>query len=502
MQARSSADHHQQARNLARQVVSDVLRIAGAAGLAQALAFAAAPLLTRLYTPEAFGKFAVFGALVTILAPLGSLRYEWALPLPADEAQAHHLLALCLVAVGCSSVVVAFTGSLVAQWTDVSGGTIALLPVAIFVFGLHTAVTGWLVRDRAFAQLARVRFVTIVGILACQLGLGQLRPSVTSLILGFIGGYVVGLILASYACSRALLAMAACVHLGGIRQVAAEYRSFAIFTSPAGVINAIGSQLPNLLLPSLYGPAVTGQYSLAQRVLGQPMALVGQAVNQVLWGNAARLLTDEPAGLWPLFVRLNACLLALMLPGLALTWIGAEVFTFIFGPAWGQAGSFAGVMIVASFIGLAAQGTTGLHVYRLNHWMSAWEVVQLVLTVFAFGGALQMSWSPMSCIVAVTAAFAVSNAILLALNAVAVRRLSHRAREALPQTRDRRDAGDFWSSASSIDCEEMGSRPAEVRPVDRPIGAAGAKGVGATVIQPQRSVASNLVGATQTRKVP
>jgi O-antigen/teichoic acid export membrane protein len=487
MQAPSRPDHH--ARNLFQHVASDVFRIAGATGLAQILAFAAAPLLTRLYTPEAFGHFAFFGALVSILMPLGSMRYEAALPLPTDEGHAHRLLALCLILVACSSLVVtlviSFASPVITQWTGLSGTTIALLPVAIFVLGLHTVLTNWIVRSCAFVQLARVRFSTLAGMVACQLGLGQLHAGVTSLILGFIGGYVVGLILAAYTCSRPLLVATALVDFGGIRRVAAEYRFFPIFTSPAQVINAIGLQLPNLLLPYLYGAGVTGQYSLAQRVLGQPMTLVGQAVNQVYWGNAARLVTHAPAQLWPLFVRLNACLLAFMIPGLALTWIGAEIFTFIFGPAWGQAGSFAGVMIVASLLGLAAQGTTSLHTYRLNHWMCAWEVLHLVLVICAVGAAIQMSWSPMGCIVAITASFAVSNAILLALNGLAARRVSYREHAAAAHTRDRQGAPDTCNPSSSAECEAMGSGATETRPI------------GAMVVPPRRSVALDLIGAMQ-----
>jgi hypothetical protein len=93
------------------------------------------------------------------MAPLGSLRYEWALPLPRDEAHAHHLFALCLALVGCSALVVALIGALaspiVTRWTGVSGRPVGLLPVAIFVFGLHAVVTGWLVPNWAFVQLAR-----------------------------------------------------------------------------------------------------------------------------------------------------------------------------------------------------------------------------------------------------------------------------------------------------------------------------------------------------------
>ena len=414
-------------RTLFLRVAGDILRISGAVGLAQVLVFAMGPLITRQYSPEAFGHFAFFGAMVTILVPLASLRYEWALPLPAEDSSALDLLALCVVVVAAFSLAVAALALLlwpiVVAWTNIGATEMMLLPLAVFAVGLHAVVTGWLVRHRAFSQLARIRFITMVGAAAGQIAIGMIAAGPTSLILGFVGGYTIGLTLAVYQCRRALLASAARLQPRRMRRVAAEYRAFAIITAPSGVVNAVGSQLPSMILPSLYGLAITGQYSLAQRALGQPTVFVGQAVNQVLWSNAARLVADEPASLWPLFLRLNILLAAVMAPGFVLIWFGPEIFGFVFGAAWRQAGGFAGVLIVASFLGLIAQGTTSLHVYRLNHWMCAWEFVYLVLVIAALAAGAQLSLSPMTCIVALTAALVTAHALLLGLNVRAIRRV-------------------------------------------------------------------------------
>jgi O-antigen/teichoic acid export membrane protein len=267
-----------------------------------------------------------------------------------------------------------------------------------------------------------MRFVTIVGTMFCQIGLGLHRGSSISLIFGMIGGYTIGLLLACYQCRAALLRTGTSMRLARIRRVVTEYRQFAIITAPSGVVNAIGSQLPSIVFPALYGLPITGQFSLARQVLSQPLVFIGQAANEVLWGKTAQLLSENPSRLWPLFVQLNWCLFGLMAPGLVLVWVGAALFAFVFGPDWALAGSFAGVMVVASFFGLAAQGTTSLHVYRLNHWMCAWEFVQLGLTLTVLGAAVQLSWSAMSCVVALTAAYSIAHIVLLVLNGIAVRR--------------------------------------------------------------------------------
>lgn len=55
---------------------------------AQLLAVLAAPLLTRLYTPEDFGLLAVYASLLGLIAVIASLRYELAIPLPTDDTEA------------------------------------------------------------------------------------------------------------------------------------------------------------------------------------------------------------------------------------------------------------------------------------------------------------------------------------------------------------------------------------------------------------------------------
>jgi O-antigen/teichoic acid export membrane protein len=235
-----------------------------------------------------------------------------------------------------------------------------------------------------------------------------------------VGGCFLGFALAVYQCQGVLPAICVRPRIGNLRRIAAEYRSFALISAPSGIINALGAQAPSAVLPYLYGPAVSGQYSLAMRVLSQPMVFIGQATNQVLWGSTARVFAEDPARLWPLFLRVNALLFAVMAPAFVLTYFGAEIFSLMFGAAWRQAGDFAGVMMIASFLGLAAFGTTALEIYRLNHWMSAWEIVRLLLVAGALAGASLMALSPMLCVAAVTAALAIANATLLGFNALAV----------------------------------------------------------------------------------
>ena len=59
--------------------------LGGGAAAAQAIAVAASPILTRLYSPADFGVLAVYTSLVSLLGAVAALSYHQAIPLPEIE---------------------------------------------------------------------------------------------------------------------------------------------------------------------------------------------------------------------------------------------------------------------------------------------------------------------------------------------------------------------------------------------------------------------------------
>lgn len=79
-----------------RFVRNVVLVASGTAG-AQAISLAFAPVITRIYGPEAFGLLGTFTALVSVAAPAAALAFPIAIVLPKDDRDALGLVRLSLV---------------------------------------------------------------------------------------------------------------------------------------------------------------------------------------------------------------------------------------------------------------------------------------------------------------------------------------------------------------------------------------------------------------------
>ena len=68
-----------------RSFAANVMIIGAGAALGQVASVVAAPVIARLFAPEVFGLAAIYGTICAIVAVVGPLRYDFAIPLPANE---------------------------------------------------------------------------------------------------------------------------------------------------------------------------------------------------------------------------------------------------------------------------------------------------------------------------------------------------------------------------------------------------------------------------------
>lgn len=132
---------------------------------AQALLIIIAPILTRLYTPDDFGVFALYTSILGILSVIACLRYELAIVLPEKDEDAANLLVLCLL---ICSVISLMALVLVALFRDsfallLSAPKISFwlwfLPASLFLTGTFQALNYWSTRRKQFKRLA-IRQIT------------------------------------------------------------------------------------------------------------------------------------------------------------------------------------------------------------------------------------------------------------------------------------------------------------------------------------------------------
>jgi len=171
--------------------------------------------------------------------------------------------------------------------------------------------------------------------------------------------------------------------------VALRFRRFPFPTTGSLLLNAVGVQVPTLMLAAFYGAGSLGLYALCQRVIGLPLSLVGDAMAQVYLGEFARSVRTDLGAVRGLFLKTTAQLLCVSaVPFAVLGLTGPWLFGCVFGPGWREAGTFLQLMTPMLFAQFATNplgGTLGL--LERHDLLFLREVLRLAL----MGGAIWAS---------------------------------------------------------------------------------------------------------------
>jgi len=365
--------------------------VAGGTALAQALGIVASPLLTRIYNPVDFGALQVFISLLSLVVVAASGRYETAILLPEDEQSAIDVLALSLVGV-CSTTLVCACIVVFCHfhWILPSGmlvlrGLLWLLPISILGGGIYQSLNYWAMRRDDYKQIAKSKFTQAAAQVTIQLGVGLLTHGAFGLLVGDSAGRISGSGRFARDLRRDYSGRLRAIRLRSMWKLAVRYREYPLVSMWGTLINTSGLALPGLFLAQYYGTRDTGWFSLVNRVLGVPAALIGLSIAQVYISEAARLSRTDPRRLMDIFLKTTRRMLYLGLaPCLLFTILAPWLFQWIFGHSWREAGEYArylAFMFYASFINSPVTQT--LNVLERQWAQFAWDISRLALTVLA-----------------------------------------------------------------------------------------------------------------------
>jgi lipopolysaccharide exporter len=337
---------------------SNVLKLVSGSTLAQAITILTAPIVSRLFAPEAFGVLNVFTSLIGIVSIVICLRYEYAIMLPEDNKDAINILALSLViAFGISltaGVILLILGHPLVNLLKSPDfyRFLWLIPIALLIQGFFAALNYWNSRTKHFGRLSIARVSASITTSALPIGLALLGDATAAvLVFSYLAGtFVFASVLGTQVLkeNRSLMIRS----IQGSRMLAnlKRYRKFPLVDSWSSFINNLSWQLPSLMLLYFFTETVVGYYSLSNRVIVLPMTLLGSAIAQVFYQRTSELRSNPESlsrSVELVFRRLSALGL---FPAVILGIAGPELFRIIFGANWVEAGRYAQILSPWMFV--------------------------------------------------------------------------------------------------------------------------------------------------------
>ncbi|NQY25945.1 MAG: oligosaccharide flippase family protein [Piscirickettsiaceae bacterium] len=323
----------------------NVLTLMTGSAIAQAIPVAISPILTRIYTPEDFGVFALYIAITALVSVIATGRYELAIMLPQKEDDAKKLVLLSIMITTLISVITLF---IVFFYNE----DIALLlgnekirpwlyfsPITIFFTGVYQSVRYWSNRQKSFKQLAVNRIVQSSSSAATQIGVADIIPG------GLIVGNVVGqgistAVLIKFFWENNKLKKGKKTFYLKYIALLRRYKKLPYFSMPMGFINTLSNQIKPLVFSSLFSATIVGWVFMAERMLNTPLSMISNSFHSVFFQKFVN--TDKKV---EIYIKSYFLLLILALVILSPIYLwGEQIFSIVFGDNWTVAGNIASMM--------------------------------------------------------------------------------------------------------------------------------------------------------------
>ncbi len=350
------------------------------------------PVVARLYTPSEFGVLAQLMAISLILIPLSNLRLPTILPTIADANEFRLVCSLSIASVICVALL-----TLLGAWVYYlfTANTIYFyLSVIVLAGGIYELLYMRMVKLGRFTLLSRVQIAQV-----CM-------DAFVKVLMAFSAFKVYGLVIAYtvfHITSSALLfcfyGRAAVKGLFNfdrqeLLQTLKVHKQIPLYRMPSQLLMVLSMQLPVIVCSYVYDMAEVGYLSFALVIFAVPASLVTQSIGNIYFAEIAKLSERDPRGIYlitkDVVIKL---LLILSLPISLLYFLGAPIFSMVFGNEWLQAGILAENLSIYLLFQLMCSPIICIYsVFSMHYMFFLVNLLRLLVVTLVLLIGIRMDW--------------------------------------------------------------------------------------------------------------
>jgi O-antigen/teichoic acid export membrane protein len=315
-----------------------------------------------------------------------------AIPIPKNDKAAINVLALSIIILSVFVltlvVLLYFFGNSFLNFFN--SHTIVeywfLIPLGVFLLGLYKIFYTWASRYKDFNSISK----TSIG----QSLFGNIFKSLTGLMgfggIGLILGNIIGQSAGTTTLGKTLLQKKELVKSIQTKRLIwclKRFKNFPIYNLPTHIISILGEKAPIIFFTGFYGTHVVGLYGLAFTIVRLPMTLIGKAVGDVFFAEAASVGKKNPKRLKSLSNKLISRLALIGFAPLGLLLLlGPQLFRLVFGEGWYEAGIYARIISISLFFILIFAPVSRVYeVFEKQKLRFFIDILRIILILVAFG---------------------------------------------------------------------------------------------------------------------
>jgi O-antigen/teichoic acid export membrane protein len=340
-------------RLIQQDFLKNVLTLMTGTTIAQLLPILVSPVLTRMYTPNDFGVYALYVSIISILSVIVTLRYEFAIMSPKKREDALSVFCLSLSVsfiISCCIfiIIVIFNKNII----DLLGNKnlvkwIYFIPLNNFLLGVIQTFNYWFNREKLFNVLATSRVIQTFANIIPNIAIGLIYKNELGLILGNILGATASVVYLSYKFitnKNVLYELRKSISWLKIKEQALLYNEYPKFNTLSAFMDTISLQLPSIFVSKTYSSTNLGYFNLTTRTISTPLSVISSSVSQVFFQKISEAY-NQSKPLRPIILKTGKYLsMVFLCPLTILLFFGPELFSFVFGSNWRVAGEFARIL--------------------------------------------------------------------------------------------------------------------------------------------------------------
>jgi lipopolysaccharide exporter len=373
------------------EFVRNTAKLTGGTAVAQIIMILASPVLSRIYSPEDFGTFALYNSIVAVLLIISTVRYDMGIMIAQYRKQALGLLFISFILL-TTSVIVSWILILLFQNIFINYFSqpdfdiaIAFIPITVLFLGAYQILASWSNREKEFSAIAISRIVQNSTNIFLAIIFGLIFQIKLGLILGNLAGAIFALFFIWIKQKVSFVEIKTSLNKKKLKYILREFKDFPKYSFPTAFLDTFSVQLPVFLISQYFSSEITGHYSIAYRILSLPITFVGVSVGQVFYQKLTETYYNN-GDCRKLIIKTWKTLFFIgLVPMVVLLLFGKEIFILVFGEAWGNAGKFASILSIPLYFTFCSSPTSSAYaVFRIQHLSLLFGVFSVILRPLAF----------------------------------------------------------------------------------------------------------------------
>jgi len=351
--------------------------------IAQAITLAALPILTKLYSPQQFGEFALFFSIANAIGIVSAGRFDAALMLPKQRDEAQRLFIAGFISCSLISIIALFvlvftpSSKTAGTFLNISKHFNIFTALAIFLTGSFVLLSSIHNRDKSYKEIAQTKIAQNIAIGGLSIIFGLLSFGTKGLIVGFI----LGLILSCFLLFRKSKISIFPIQKKSILPLIKKFKSFPLYSVPMVFLNSISLNILIFLLTSYVGSSFVGLYSQAFKAVNFPLFIISSSFAPLFFEKATNSENKMKLVSYSLGISL---IVGFTILSPLLIW-GESLFGFVFGENWRISGKIAALLIPLTVTSFAATNISNIFAaLHKNFILLVWQIIYLLLSCVLF----------------------------------------------------------------------------------------------------------------------